>query len=80
MADPDGCAGVELARLDDRAVRERLGALDKQLDQLERTPGPVGELALDAVSGLAEIYGQALARALDARRPGRSSNACSATS
>jgi Fe-S cluster biogenesis protein NfuA len=53
------------ARLDDRAVRERLAVLDKQLEQLEATPGPIGELALAAVSGLAEIYGQALARALD---------------
>jgi Fe-S cluster biogenesis protein NfuA len=53
------------ARLDDRAVRERLAALDEQLAQLETTPGPIGELALAAVSGLAEIYGQALARALD---------------
>jgi Fe-S cluster biogenesis protein NfuA len=53
------------ARLDDRAVRQRLGVLDEQLAKLEATPGPVGELALAAVSGLAEIYGQALARALD---------------
>ena len=53
------------ARLDDRAVRQRLGVLDEQLAQLEATPGPIGELALAAVSGLAEIYGQALARALD---------------
>jgi Fe-S cluster biogenesis protein NfuA len=52
-------------RLDDRAIRRRLGVLDEQLAQLENTPGPVGELALAAVSGLAEIYGQALARALD---------------
>ena len=54
-----------LVRLDDRAVGERLAALDEQLAQLETTPGPIGELALAAVSGLAEIYGQALARALD---------------
>ena len=53
------------ARLDDRAVRQRLAVLDEQLAQLETTPGPIGELALAAVSGLAEIYGQALARALD---------------
>jgi Fe-S cluster biogenesis protein NfuA len=54
-----------LVRLDDRAVGERLAALDEQLAQLETTPGSTGELALAAVSGLAEIYGQALARALD---------------
>ena len=52
-------------RLDDRAVGVRLAALDEQLAQLETTPGPIGELALATVSGLAEIYGQALARALD---------------
>ena len=43
----------------------RLATLNEQLAQLETTPGPVGELALTTVSGLAEIYGQALARALD---------------
>jgi hypothetical protein len=57
-------AGVP-ARLDDRAVRKLLAVLDEQLAQLEITPGPIGELALAAVSGLAEIYGEALARALD---------------
>jgi len=51
--------------LDDRAVGMRLAALDEQLAKLETTPGPIGELALATVSGLAEIYGQALARALD---------------
>ena len=69
MADPPTNAPAPAAgapaRLDDRAVRERLAALDEQLAQLETTPGPIGELALAAVSGLAEIYGQALARALD---------------
>jgi hypothetical protein len=54
-----------LTRLDNRAVRKLLAAVDEQLAQLETTPGPIGELALAAVSGLAEIYGQALARALD---------------
>ena len=54
-----------MVRLDDREVGERLAALDEQLAQLETTPGPIGELALAAVSGLAEIYGQALARAMD---------------
>ena len=50
-------------------MRERLGALNEQLAQLEATPGPIGELALAAVSGLAEIYGQALARTLDLADP-----------
>jgi hypothetical protein len=64
VADPPTNA-PGLVRLDDRAVGERLAALDEQLAQLEATPGAIGELALAAVSGLAEIYGQALARALD---------------
>jgi Fe-S cluster biogenesis protein NfuA len=63
--DPAALAAGPPARLDDRTVRQRLGVLDEQLAQLEATPGPIGELALAAVSGLAEIYGQALARALD---------------
>jgi len=57
------------ARLDDHAVRERLAVLNEQLEQLEVTPGPIGELALAAMSGLAAIYGQALARALDLADP-----------
>jgi Fe-S cluster biogenesis protein NfuA len=56
-------------RLDNQAVRALLAVLDEQLAQLEATPGPVGELALTAVSGLAEVYGQALARALDLADP-----------
>jgi hypothetical protein len=68
VSDPPTDAAAP-ARLDDRAVRERLAALDKQLAQLEDTPGPTGELALAAVSLLAEIYGQALARALDLADP-----------
>lgn len=72
MADPP--APAERAdgpppRLDDPAVRERLAVLDRQLAQLEATSGPIGELALTAVSGLAEIYSQALARALDLADP-----------
>jgi Fe-S cluster biogenesis protein NfuA len=51
-------------RLDDPAVQERLTRLDGLLEQLEQTPGPAGELALEAVSALAEVYGEALARAV----------------
>jgi Fe-S cluster biogenesis protein NfuA len=65
---PAPAAGAP-ARLDDHAVRERLAVLDEQLAQLEATPGPIGELALAAVCGLAEIYGQALGRALDLADP-----------
>jgi Fe-S cluster biogenesis protein NfuA len=57
------------ARLDDPAVRALLAELNAQLEQLEAMTGPVGELALAAVAGLAEIYGQALARTLDLAGP-----------
>jgi Fe-S cluster biogenesis protein NfuA len=60
MAEPAGEAGP---RLDNAAVHERLTRLDELLAQVEATPGPAGELALDAVSALAEVYGEALARA-----------------
>lgn len=51
-------------RLDDTAVQERVARLDELLGQVEQVPGPTGELALEAVSALAEVYGEALARAL----------------
>lgn len=57
------------ARLDDLAVRALLAELNEQLEQLESLPGPVGELALTSVAGLAEIYGQALARTLELADP-----------
>jgi Fe-S cluster biogenesis protein NfuA len=52
-------------RLDDAAVGERLGRLDELLGRLEQTPGPLARLGLDAVSELAALYGEALARCLD---------------
>jgi Fe-S cluster biogenesis protein NfuA len=61
--------GLDNHRLDNRTVHERLAVLDEQLARLEVAPGPIGELALVAVSGLAEIYGQALARSLDMADP-----------
>jgi Fe-S cluster biogenesis protein NfuA len=60
--EPHGVDGTE--RLDDAAVQERLGRLDELLEQVERIPGPAGELALDAVAALAAVYGEALARAV----------------
>jgi Fe-S cluster biogenesis protein NfuA len=50
------------ARPDDVAVREQLARLDELLGQVEATPGPAGELALETVSALAEVYGEALTR------------------
>ena len=71
MADPAADEpGVEApARLDDPAVRALLGALNDQLDQLEAMPGPVSELGLTVVAGVAEIYGQALIRTLELADP-----------
>ena len=71
MADPVADEpGVEApARLDDPEVRALLGALNDQLDQLEAMPGPVSELGLTAVAGVAEIYGQALIRTLELADP-----------
>jgi Fe-S cluster biogenesis protein NfuA len=39
------------------------------LDQLEAMPGPVSELGLTVVAGVAEIYGQALIRTLELADP-----------
>jgi hypothetical protein len=71
MADPvDDEPAVEApARLDDPEVRALLGALNDQLDQLEAMPGPVSELGLTVVAGVAEIYGQALIRTLELADP-----------
>ena len=72
MADPPAnpaarpagpAAPVAGPRLDDEAVRERLGRVDELLGQVEQQPGPSAERALDAVSMLLEVYGEALARA-----------------
>jgi Fe-S cluster biogenesis protein NfuA len=67
-------AGTELpldapARLDDPAVRALLARLDEQLAQLEALPGFAGDVALTALAGLTELYGQALARMLDLSEP-----------
>ena len=63
MAEP------QVARLDDAAVRALLAVLNDQLDQLETMPGPIAELGLAAIAGLAEIYGQALVRVLELADP-----------
>jgi hypothetical protein len=71
MADPAADEPVVQApaRLDDPAVRALLAALNDQLDQLEAMPGPVSELGLTVVAGVAEIYGQALIRTLELADP-----------
>jgi len=60
MAELTGAAGT---RLRDPQVRAQLARLDELLSRLEDTHGPTGELALDAVSELTRVYGEALARA-----------------
>jgi Fe-S cluster biogenesis protein NfuA len=56
-------AGQTHPRLDNAAVHERLTRLEELLEQVEAIPGPAGEIALEAVAALAEVYGEALARA-----------------
>lgn len=56
----DGSPG----RLADAEVEERLTHLDGLLGGIEEMPGTGGEMARAAVSALAEVYGEALARAV----------------
>ncbi|MEU5539473.1 NifU family protein [Streptomyces sp. NPDC020362] len=58
MADP-------AVRLPDPEVEARLARLDEVLAGLESTPGPAAREALEPVSLLTEVYGEALARVLD---------------
>jgi hypothetical protein len=51
-------------RLCDSEIGEALSRLNALLEQLEQTPGPAGEIAADAVTALAQLYGEALARAI----------------
>lgn len=57
MADP--------SRLDDALVAGRLARIDELLERLESTPGRTARDALQAARALTEVYGEALARALD---------------
>lgn len=52
-------------RLDGAAVADRMGRLDEALGRLEQTPGATAETAMDAVTMLAEVYGEALSRVMD---------------
>ncbi|RKS78789.1 NifU-like protein [Actinomadura pelletieri DSM 43383] len=63
MADP--ASGPGARRLDGAAIAGRLDRLDETLGLLERTPGATAETALDAVTLLTEVYGEALARVMD---------------
>lgn len=52
-------------RLRDNEIGDALTRLNDLLEEVEQTPGPAGEIALEAVSALARVYGEALARAVD---------------
>lgn len=49
----------------EREIEQRLEALNEALERLEQTPGRTAESALDAVEGLAAVYGEALRRIMD---------------
>ncbi|MCV7197130.1 hypothetical protein [Mycobacterium angelicum] len=51
-------------RLPDNEIRELLTRLDGLLEEVELTPGPGGQIAAEAVTALARVYGEALARAI----------------
>jgi hypothetical protein len=62
MAEPSPPSPPSLP--DDADVEGRLAELDELLGRVEQLPGPAGELALEAVAAVVEIYGAALSRAL----------------
>jgi hypothetical protein len=68
---------VSEVTLSDGEVERRVAALEALLEQIEVMPGPNGQTARDAVTGLVEVYGEALARlvkviAASVMRPGDS--------
>ncbi|MEV5510792.1 NifU family protein [Streptomyces orinoci] len=56
-------------RLDDQDIGRRLARVDDLLERVEGAPGPTAGAALEAVRLLTEVYGEALARVLDAAGP-----------
>lgn len=57
----------------DQDVEALLVRLDRLLEQVESLPEETRELALDAVAGLTEVYGTALARMMDLASAGEAS-------
>jgi Fe-S cluster biogenesis protein NfuA len=53
------------APLPTSAIEERLARLDDLLGRLEQLPGSMGELALETVEALTDVYGAALGRVMD---------------
>jgi Fe-S cluster biogenesis protein NfuA len=60
---------ADRARLDDEAVEQRLARLDELLERIGAAPGRTGDTALAAIRLLTQLYGEALARALDLSGP-----------
>ena len=58
-----------MAETADAAVADRIRHLDRLLEQLENSPGPVGEMALEAIRALADTYGEALSRVVRCASP-----------
>ncbi|UNS99879.1 NifU family protein [Streptomyces tubbatahanensis] len=56
-------------RLADADVEARLARLDELLERVESVAGPTAEAALEAVRGLTQVYGEALARVRDLAGP-----------
>lgn len=63
MADP---APAPARRLDEQAVLDAISRFERDMDRVEQVPGPTVEVALDAITTLTALYGEALARVVDA--------------
>jgi Fe-S cluster biogenesis protein NfuA len=53
------------AALSSREVEQRIRRLEELLARVEQLPGVMGELALDTVAAVTDLYGAALARVMD---------------
>ncbi|MGH3499284.1 MAG: hypothetical protein ACRDQA_00040, partial [Nocardioidaceae bacterium] len=53
-------------RLDDRAIGERLTRIDELIERVEQVPSPTTDAAVESIQALSEVYGEALARVMDA--------------
>jgi hypothetical protein len=60
---------ADTARPDGPGVEALIARFDDDLDRIERVPGPTVDAARDAISTLAGIYGEALARIVDSLEP-----------
>ncbi|WP_369205641.1 NifU family protein [Streptomyces sp. PU-14G] len=65
----DRAATASGHRLADADIEARLTRLDVLLERVEGVAGPTAEAALEAVRGLTQVYGEALARVRDLAGP-----------